>query len=249
VKASAEARPGIYGKLPSRGDFVTRRLPTTFVDPWDQWLQESLADSRDQLGERWLDTYLTSPVWRFLLSPGVAGPLAWAGVLMPSVDRVGRYFPLTLGCPLSGASNPIGAMTDAGAWYDAAEALVLACLEDPFDLDSFDRQLIELGPPPTTLQRGALRRGPWDARRMPLPGDLKDACPELLSQTLAELFLAFSLWWSQGSQLVQPSLLLCQGLPPTQGFSAMMAAEWERWGWNQTASLCSADEASSRAPQ
>ena len=30
------------------------------------------------------------PIWRFVLLPGLIGSNGWAGVLMPSVDRVGR---------------------------------------------------------------------------------------------------------------------------------------------------------------
>src|SRR5690606_36950533 len=30
--------PGFYGKLPSRGDFVSRRLPADFIGQWDAWL-------------------------------------------------------------------------------------------------------------------------------------------------------------------------------------------------------------------
>ena len=48
----------------------------------------------------WLDGYLASPSWRFLLMPGVMDGQPWAGVLMPSVDRVGRYYPLTIARPL-----------------------------------------------------------------------------------------------------------------------------------------------------
>jgi len=59
---SHQQQSGLYSKLPSNGDLVSRRLTATFLGPWDRWLQESMADSRDQLGERWLDTYLTSPV-------------------------------------------------------------------------------------------------------------------------------------------------------------------------------------------
>ena len=53
---------GFYGKLPCRGDFLQRRVAAEFVDPWDRWLQESLTESRLQLQECWLETYLTSPV-------------------------------------------------------------------------------------------------------------------------------------------------------------------------------------------
>ncbi|HEX7686978.1 MAG TPA: type VI secretion system-associated protein TagF, partial [Burkholderiaceae bacterium] len=87
---------GFYGKLPSEGDFVSRRLPWEFTSAWDDWLQQGMQASRGALGERWLELYLSAPVWRFQLAPGVCGPLAWRGLFFASVDRVGRYFPLTL---------------------------------------------------------------------------------------------------------------------------------------------------------
>ena len=90
------ASAGWYGKVPSLGDFVTRRLPGSFVAAWDDWLQASIAASRATLGPRWQPLYLNCPIWRFALFPGACGPGAWAGVMMPSVDRVGRCFPLTI---------------------------------------------------------------------------------------------------------------------------------------------------------
>ncbi len=228
---SPEPQPGIYGKLPSNGDFVSRRLPAVFVEPWDQWLQESVADSRDQLGEHWLDTYLTSPVWRFALAPGVAGQSAWAGLLMPSVDRVGRYFPLTLACSLPATSNPLGVLTSTASWYESAENLLLTCLEQDLTLAAFDQQVTALGPPSNLPQSNAPCPGKAPARRMPLPADLAAVCPCLLHQTLGELFFAYSLWWSNGSEVVEPSVLLCQGLPPSAGFAGMLTGEWGRWGW------------------
>ena len=60
---------GFFGKLPSHGDFVRRRVADDFVAGWDAWLQSCLAQSRETLGDEWLDTYLTSPVWRFALAP------------------------------------------------------------------------------------------------------------------------------------------------------------------------------------
>src|SRR5690606_39018525 len=95
VAAASGHEPGFYGKLPSRGDFVSRRLPQPFVATWDAWLQQGIAASQAALGQRWLDVYLTSPIWRFALAPQVCGGAAYIGVLVPSVDRVGRYFPLT----------------------------------------------------------------------------------------------------------------------------------------------------------
>ena len=61
-----------------------------------RWLRECLAASRAALGERWLDLYLTSPAWRFVCAAGRLRPAPVIGLMVPSVDRVGRYFPLTL---------------------------------------------------------------------------------------------------------------------------------------------------------
>jgi type VI secretion system protein ImpM len=231
MSLSQNPQPGIYGKLPSNGDFVTRRLPGAFVEPWDLWLQESIADSRDQLGEAWLDTYLTSPVWRFALSPGCAGQSGWAGLLMPSVDRVGRYFPLTLASPFGAADNPLSILSSAESWYDSAETLLRSCLENDIGLEDFDRQVVESGFAPTKPQVDVFPHGMSSARRMPLPDNLATLCPSLLHQSLGELFFAYSLWWSRGSEVVAPSVLLCQGLPPTSGFVSMLAGDWSRRGW------------------
>ena len=90
-----------FGKLPFLGDFASRRLPESFIRPWDEWLQPGLAAARDAIGDPWLDLYLTFPVWRFVLPAGLLGDTCWIGVLLPSVDRVGRCFPLTICEPLA----------------------------------------------------------------------------------------------------------------------------------------------------
>ncbi|MBF2984305.1 type VI secretion system-associated protein TagF, partial [Pseudomonas aeruginosa] len=41
---------GFYGKLAGRGDFVSRGLPNTFVEPWDAWLASGMRASQDELG-------------------------------------------------------------------------------------------------------------------------------------------------------------------------------------------------------
>ena len=111
---------GLFGKLPSHGDFLRRRVSDAFVDAWDGWLRECLAASRSALGERWLDLYLTSPAWRFVCAAGTCGPVPVIGLMVPSVDRVGRYFPLTLVAPLAAEVNPIAAATASARVLRAA---------------------------------------------------------------------------------------------------------------------------------
>jgi type VI secretion system protein ImpM len=127
---------GYFGKIPSHGDFVSRGLPPGLVAAWDQWLQACIHASRQQLGDRWLTHYLTSPVWRFAISPGVLGPGGLGGVMMPSVDRVGRYFPLMIAA--TGAPPLLDWFQKHVEWYDAIEELARASLDTGFRLEHFD---------------------------------------------------------------------------------------------------------------
>ena len=116
---------GFYGKLPVRGDFVRDGLPRDFTDVWDDWLQRVMAGSRALLGDAWLPAYLEAPVWRFSLPAGICGECAALGLMLPSVDKAGRYFPLTFAA-LRAEPIPI----DVGeAWLDRCEAAGRAALE------------------------------------------------------------------------------------------------------------------------
>lgn len=99
-----------------------------------------------------MNHYLTSPVWRFAIAPGVLGPEGLGGVMMPSVDRVGRYFPLIIGA---------------------------------------------VGAPP-----------------------LLDWFPMHAAVALQ----GHSLWGTDGAPGVEPSMLMCAGLPRAERFTAMLDA-------------------------
>jgi type VI secretion system protein ImpM len=223
---------GFYGKLPHLGDFVTRRLPSQLIQPWDRWLRECMAASQSQLGEAWLGTYLTSPLWRFVLTPGIAGQDAWMGVLMPSVDRVGRYFPLTLAAPVGAPVDSFG-LISANEWFDAAESLALTCLDDGFELDAFDARVMALAPPDLPASAPVQSASRADAWHLSVPTleNLASAYPTMLSRALEDVFFAYSLWWSAGSDQVAPSFLVCQGLPPPDGYACLLAGDWAGRGW------------------
>lgn len=127
---------GYFGKVSTHGDFVSRRLPARLVAAWDEWLQACMLASRAQLDEQWLTHYLTSPVWRFAISPGVLGPDGLGGVMMPSVDRVGRYFPLMMAA--TGAPPLLEWVEQHAAWFDALDDLARESLAPAFMLARFD---------------------------------------------------------------------------------------------------------------
>jgi type VI secretion system protein ImpM len=127
LSQATRVRPGWFGKLPGHGDFVRSALPEVTVAAWDRWVRAGLAASREALGERWLEAYLEAPVWRFRLAPGLCGDAGLAGVMAPSVDRAGRYFPLMLGAAMERPPEP----GQAWHWFDAlADAAASAVIED-----------------------------------------------------------------------------------------------------------------------
>ena len=146
------AIPGWYGKLPTLGDFASRRLDAGFIEPWDHWLGSGLAAQRAQLGEAWLEAYLASPVWRFVLMPGVIPGVAQeaaalAGVLMPSVDKVGRYFPLTIVRRLDELPHSSQQLEGLLGWLQRLEDVAVDALHEDWDIDTLEGALAALPPP------------------------------------------------------------------------------------------------------
>jgi type VI secretion system protein ImpM len=242
---SSALEVGFYGKLPSHGDFLRRRVSDAFIGVWDGWLQECLTASRLSLGDRWLNVYLTSPVWRFACAPGVCGASPAIGVMAPSVDRVGRYFPLTLVAELPQETPQIlSAAIRARPFFDAAERLVVDTLEQDYvDFDLFDEQLVLLGnelescavAPNVVLEVAALSplddgAGGW---QVPIgsSADLGDAFTQLMSHRLSSLYEPMVLWWTDGSAMVPPSCLIVRGLPHPDSFAALLDGSWRERRW------------------
>jgi type VI secretion system protein ImpM len=137
------AVPGWFGKMPSLGDFASRRLPPAFIDGWDGWLQREIARSRAAMGERWLARFLVAPIRRFWIAPGVLGAGGWAGVWMPSVDAVGRHFPFTIAAPCNaGDAWPLA--RDAADWFNALDATARQVLDPECRIDAFEQSLAAL---------------------------------------------------------------------------------------------------------
>jgi len=219
---SRQVIPGWYGKLPNIGDFASRRLEGQFISAWDAWLQEVLQASRDALGDSWLDCYLTMPIWRFLLLPGLVGPSGWAGVLMPSVDRVGRKFPLTLAVALSSYAAAAHAAFHGAEWFAGLEETALDALDPTRGPDELDQSMADRG---FTVPRTTDVEAPTGGAPQGLSS--ADEGFELLAK--AEAFSAWGqhagwkgLWWTRGRVDGEPLLLRCAALPTAQEFSWLL---------------------------
>ncbi|WP_455921751.1 type VI secretion system-associated protein TagF [Pseudomonas putida] len=209
---------GFYGKLASRGDFVSRDLPPTFIHPWDTWLAAGLRASHEQLGPAWLDAYLISPLWRFLLAPGVCGSQAMAGVLMPSVDRVGRYFPLTVAVTLPHGCDLASVVAGPQDWFERVEDALLATLEPQADLPHFENAV-------TTLPCLATAAALPDDDFAGLQRSYADT-PQARQAALGRWACSgASLWWGNGSQRVAAGLLRCAGMPGSEVFTRFLQSQ------------------------
>lgn len=224
--------PGFFGKIPAHGDFVTRNLARGFLDVWDGWLQACMAESRARLGDEWLDAYLTSPIWRFALSPGVCGAGAWAGVLMPSVDRVGRYFPLTIATALEAGVTPFDVAAHETGWFGAAEALALHALDD----DTFEAgRLLEALEAIEAVRLAGVPREAVEASGSAWscvvvgPGE-RDVPAAIAHELVRRHGGAYTLWWTPATDSQPAAVAAVQALPEPSGF-----AEWLRGTWTAAA--------------
>ncbi len=193
--------PGFYGKAPALGDFISRRIPPAFIAEWHGWLQRLILASRARLGTEWLDAWNEAPIWHFALAAGLAGPARCFGVLIPSVDRVGRQFPFSI---LGWASNTGLALP---GWALRAEALALSALEDWFDPQRLDAELVALGNPAAPNAGFMPTAQGWTGIAQP------DVWPMEVDAAMAAMAEGETLWWCRGGARVPAGLHRCIGLP------------------------------------
>jgi type VI secretion system protein ImpM len=236
--------PGFFGKVRTHGDFVRRRLPSEFVTPWDACMQQGMLFAQRWFDAQWLPVYLNAPIWCFALGAGVCGESAWAGVLMPGVDRVGRYFPFTLAVPL--ARDAVASwLGGAQPWYDEATRRALSTLDADFVLEHFDAQLDAWGSltaAPAQTPGSAWRLYPVEqvgpAQGTDEVGETEQVggTHDRFSALLAHYASAGSgAWWTEGSSAVPASLLGGPGLPDGERFVGLL--DKARSGWRSVIEL------------
>lgn len=212
---------GIYGKLPAHGDFVQRNLPGGFITPWDDWLQRAVHGAREVVGEPWLDYYLTSPIWRFAFSAGVVDAHVWAGILVPSVDSVGRYFPMTLAASRPSGENPFSIMYENEAWYQSLSDLAIETLQHNLQVD----EVLERFPLYTDSASAVTCDAGVGGMTVLKGGSVPtDSYAQLLNKLTKNNVSSFSLWWCGGSQHLAPTTMLCPGLPDPSNYISMLGA-------------------------
>lgn len=220
-------RFGAFGKIPALGDFFRADLPQGFVDPWDRWLQEGIVTVKGHLGDRWQDCYFSAPLWRFTLSPGIVGASAMLGVMMMSVDRVGRQFPLTLATQVPDGQSALLQHALSGQTFVDLENLALDALEDGMTRDILVGRLADItapsGPvPPVRVEqsKGGL---------VVMGGSAFGLVPELAAHLGGAQFRRPSVWAADLSGTMR--MMISEGLPSggqLTGLFDMDALIWNR---------------------
>lgn len=220
---------GAFGKMPAVGDFFRLGAPPGFVAIWDDWIQRAMLAAQSAFGPNWDSRYMSAPIWRFSLSAGLAGPAKIVGVVMPSVDRVGRRFPLTLMAPVPAAGPALRDHFGNEPLFEALENLALDTLDD-MSRDLLEQRLKDIPPADNRDAAGLCRAG----------GGLVLACagpagplPDLAAALLAERYANPSIW----SATVREShrLLVCEGLPEDKHMQALFDPEASLWLGRQPA--------------
>ncbi len=219
---------GYFGKLPTLGDFVHRLLPQDFANGWHEWLQQSMAFAREALADDFLTYYLNCPVWKFLLSPGVCGVQAVAGLTIPSVDKVGRYFNFTLATVLPAGTDPCTYALGNRDGLMELENLALDILEHDYPKEEIELKVRDLSfqfnAPPAIHHD--FETGP-DFIRVSKDGafPFADQAGGLLTHLITQSLGEYSIWWYGQAGQTESQMVVCSGLPSNEIYLRLLTLE------------------------
>jgi type VI secretion system protein ImpM len=219
---------GLYGKLPMKRDFISVSTPQAFLEHWEPWLQGGIAASRITLGAQWQDIFLRAPIWRFWLGAEICGRPAM-GSFMPSVDGVGRFFPLTaFACGEAGSAFPAPQTDPQAAWFAEVEAMLLDALDEDAAYDRVLETLNNLPSPASarTPAAAAIRdfySATW------VTADTADSLDAAFASLLAESErrrqAAGCFFWTIGGEDFRPAALFCTGLPDPNVLTTFLSGQ------------------------
>jgi type VI secretion system protein ImpM len=216
---------GLFGKLPAKRDFIGTNASRRFLEVWEPWLQSGVAMSKQMLNAGWTETYNRAPIWRYWLGADLCGE-ATIGAFMPSVDGVGRSFPLCIFVGEGDASLPPPELEQNDAWFEAAETVLLDALEPGATLEVIAEKVMGL-PSPALQPRITKDHGLEELADGAVIA--RDIGEQVSAAFLAarrfgrrRAFASQTFWWTIGGEGF-PSLALSEvGLPPATRFTDML---------------------------
>jgi type VI secretion system protein ImpM len=222
-------RCGLFGKLQTKRDFIAIATPRQFLSVWEQWTQAALSASRVALNDKWQDAYLIAPIWRFWLGAEITGTTA-AGAIMPSVDGVGRYYPLTVfALADEGYAIPPPELDPQESWYDGVEAFLFSTLSSHYTFEQMTADLAALPAP------NAGRIGENSAAIRSLsPGALLITAGESIAEQFALArtthpdctYRVSTFWWTAGGEGFDCIAVVAHRLPDPYLYAGMLTGKF-----------------------
>jgi type VI secretion system protein ImpM len=224
-------RCGLFGKIQSKRDFIAVGTPRLFLSVWEPWIQSAISASRTRLGRDWQPAFLTAPVWRFWLGADVCGKTV-LGATMASMDKLGRYFPLTL-IALASEKEPIAPpeIDPQDQWFALVEGLLFMTLEQDRCFEDITHALESLPPPAVAKPGSATQR----AILLPQGASLARVCSESFVSAFADArvgghglaYAANTCWWTVGGEGYEPVVLTALRMPDPYLYVGMLTGHFE----------------------
>lgn len=230
---------GLFGKMPSTGDFVSRGFSGELRDGLDHLLQAALMSvASDGLDLR--QVMASAPPLMVVLRPGAVCAPGFFGLIFPSCDRVGRVFPLCVGLEMEagGPRMPL-------AWPSGGLARALC---------QWVSNAIQAGDGPDELMARLPLVPDW-ARL----GEIDAPFSDVSDETVPGLSVDASHFWFEGPEtsMAVASRAVCSRLPwvvemlgvivgadgmlraffgsrsllSWSCLAALFDARWDHWGW------------------
>lgn len=222
---------GLYGKLPAKRDFIAISASREFLLAWEPWLQGGVSASTMRLGDDWKPAFLRAPIWRFWLGAEICGETV-LGAFMPSLDGVGRYFPLTLFARAEGAALPPPEIDPQDAWFDSAETVLLAALDEDATFERTLADLQALGSPAIgtiSASHGASRTlADGTVLREPTEGGFPNAFQAARLTDHAQAYASSTFWWTAGGEGFPPITLSKRLMPNPFLFVGMITGTFKQ---------------------
>lgn len=223
---------GLYGKVPTKRDFIAISASREFLLAWEPWMQGGVSASTMRLGDGWKPAFLRAPIWRFWLGAGICGETV-VGAFMPSLDGIGRYFPLTLFARAErDAPIPPPEIEPLEPWFERVEACLLSTLDERTTFEAILEGLQGLGMPSTESRSSTMASAQFlqdgtavvDAAENGFVAAFRSARIAAHAQAYANA----SFWWTAGGEGFSPMTLSRRLMPNPFVFIGMITGEFAK---------------------
>ena len=219
----------LYGKLPTKRDFIAMGVTRDFLDQWEPWLQSGVSASQAMLKDQWQHAFLRAPIWRFWLGADLCGA-ATIGAFMPSLDKVGRYFPLTLSASADREATIAPPEIDSqDPWFKDAEDFLISTLDQEKTFEQALQDLNELAMPrqaqfaPATdifEDRNATVSFKDDER------EFTELFASLRRAGHGNVYSGSTFWWTAGGEDFAPVAFSAKRMPDPFLFAGMLTGQF-----------------------